>query len=145
MPTFSELPDDFDFDSAWKKLNATQKKFVLNRHKHKSKKKTADAIGVPVGTVYNYPEEVTWCVHALMEDQLEVVKSEIRDMATDAVRQLPNLMEQDSDKSTKLASVRYVLDQVLGKATQSSEVKMNAKLEGININITGAGEEPDVE
>ena len=145
MPADANVPDDFSFEAAWKTLNENQRRYVLNRHKHKSKKETAEALGIPKGTAYGYPDKVDWCVQAMIEDQLDAVRSQLRELAIEAAGELPGLVSDAEDESTKLRAIQYVLDQTLGKAKETQQVDMNAKVEGININITDEGEEPEVE
>lgn len=136
---------DFDFNEAWRKLTTAQKRYVRERPEHQSKKATADALGMSAHTVYGWPDYVEEVAGQLIQHEIEAGQSELRSNLMQAVQTIAETMAKADSEHARLDAARYIADQVLGKATQSQKVEMNAQVEGINVSITGDGADPDIE
>lgn len=135
------LQDDgqMTFDQAWESLSQTQKKFVLAMQDCSTKKEAAEQVGVAQRTTYAWPDEVDFCIDRLIDHQLDAVRTELRQLALDAVGELPDLVASD-DESTKLQAVKYVLDQAIGKAKQTQQVEQK-QIGSVNVTVKNGDSE----
>jgi len=124
---------DMEFQQAWESLNRLQKQFVLAMQDARTKKEAAEEVGVAQHTTYRWPKAVDVCIDKMLDHQLDAIRAELRELALEALGELPSLVKSD-DETVKLSTVKYVLDQAIGKAKQTQEVEQK-QIGEINVNV----------
>jgi len=126
---------EMTFEEAWESLNNLQKKFVLKMQECGSKVDAAKELGIKARTTYKWPNTVNYCIDHLIDHQLDALRSDIRNLAMNALNQMPELIDSD-DEHIKLQAAKYLIDHTIGKATQHQTVEQES-VESINISIKG--------
>jgi len=127
---------EMTFDAAWESLTQKQKRFVMARQEHATKKEAAEAVGVAPRTTYSWPKEVDWCADKLIDHQLDAVRADLRKIARESMNELSDLASKSDDDRVRLQAIKYAIDQAIGKAKQTAEVE-NKQIGSINVNVKG--------
>jgi hypothetical protein len=134
MPDTAEVISSKRFQEIWQKMNHNMRRYAVARLEYSQKKEAAVSVGITAETVYRWPDFVEEAVAYLL---LEARNSAMDILESGVVRaamlKLEGMEVDDDDLQQKIAS--EVLDRVLGRATQRTELT-GADGDGLNIHVT---------
>lgn len=109
------------FESLWRKLTRTQRRFISRYHEFRSKKDCAEAVGVQANTVYGWPDYV-WKAAELYDDHMAgAALVTLQDSITKAA--LVKAAGLDSkDERIQQMTATEILDRYFGKPKQTTEM-----------------------
>ena len=102
----------------FQRLTKDQMRYVVAMQNCKSKKDAAEELGIPVGTIYNWPEYVNEAVELLARDIVEFARQLRRKALAEAVAVQIKGLESD-DERVRQAAAKEIIEAELGKATQA--------------------------
>jgi hypothetical protein len=102
----------------FQRLTKDQMRYVVAMQNCKSKKDAAEELGIPVGTIYNWPEYVNEAVELLARDIVEFARQLRRKALAEAVAVQIKGLESD-DERVRQAAAKEIFEAELGKATQA--------------------------
>jgi transposase-like protein len=120
----------WSIETLWPSLTATQKRYVTVAHRYETVADAAREIGVVPQTVYNWGPRVKAAV-ALFGDQVaQVALMELEDVLVEAAQvKVQEIRSPGSTKKLQQDAASEVLDRVLGRPLQSSQVAFKGEVE----------------
>ena len=109
------------FPEQWANLNRNQRRFVIAMLDSATKKEAAEAIGIMPDTAYHWNGDVDAIIAAIEADRQAAALGILANQAPMAAMVKVSGLESGSE-SVRQAAATEILDRVLGKPTQRSEV-----------------------
>ncbi len=109
----------------FKRCTPTQIQWIMARTTAKSDTAAAKEIGIPVSTVYGWPQYVFDALHEVLEDQAAAAQTILRDAAIKAAKVKVSGLKSKNAK-VQHDSATEILDRVLGKPTQNVNANVTA-------------------
>lgn len=122
----------------WAQLTRNQRRFVIAMQEHTTKKDAALAIGLEADTVYRWNGIVDDAIELLSQDITTAAYAIIESYGVKAAMVKATGLDSDRE-NTRQYSATEILDRVLGKPTQRSELT-GADGEELNIRFTWVGD-----
>lgn len=116
-----ELSKVENFQTAWRKLSPTQKRFAVAMLDYPTKKEAAEAIGLSPQTVYNWNGSIDTVVSIMQENAALSALSIILASTNKAAMVKAAGLDSDNEKIAQDAASE-ILDRSLGKPTQRNEI-----------------------
>jgi len=133
------MPEKQDFSGLLKTLTTDQLRFVGKRMEHNSDKEAADAMGIPVDTVYGWANKaaVNEAVKRACMDGVELGRERLRRMIQKALDVVTDEMESAQPDSHRYSAALQVLDRVGLSAIKQTHIEGPGEGGAIVIHHTG--------
>lgn len=116
-------------ENLWPTLSVSQKKFVIEAQGLESIAEAARNVGLVPQTVYNWGWKVKAAVHLFADQAAHVALMELEDAVIEAAQvKVQEIREPGSTKRSQQDAASEVLDRVLGRPIQSSQVALKGEV-----------------
>lgn len=110
-----------DFEELWSELNHNQRRFVVQMGDSRTKKDAAESLGLVIGTVYQWGDEVDKAVELYQDNIAEAARGILADNVAKAALIKIAGLDSDDEKIRQLSSSE-ILDRHFGKAMQPTDI-----------------------
>ena len=131
-----KLPDGDRFTKIWQSLRPLQKDFVVAMQTATSKKEAAEQVSMNYRTQYqwNNRDDVEEAIELLKTHSYEAAITELRDSAFTAVRQLVEMLEDDSlRQDVRLQVIKEVIKRTIADSALPSDQQSSDHNISINV------------
>lgn len=108
-------------DGLWSQLSRNQQRFCVAMLECPTKKDGAEAIGLDPRTVYRWPEIVDQVIEYLINDAAQSAYDILEQSVVKAAQIKRTGLDSDDEKTRQSVSTE-ILDRILGRATQHTEI-----------------------
>ena len=110
-----------DFSSIWSALSYNQRRYAVAMLECATKAEAASLVGLEADTVYRWPDEVDRAVVLLQSQAAGTAVDMLASAVSKAVMVKIAGLDSDDEKISQ-ASATEIIDRVIGRATQHSEI-----------------------
>ena len=119
----------YTIESIWPKLTLNQKAFVVAAQRAESMAEAARNVGLVPQTVYNWGLKVRAAVRLFADQAAHIALLELEDAVIEAAQvKVQEIREPGSTKRSQQDAASEVLDRVLGRPIQSSQVALKGEV-----------------
>lgn len=117
-------------EKVWPKLSLSQKRVVIAAQRVESLAEAARQVGIQPQTVYNWGATIKTAIHLFADQAARAAHMELEDAVVEAAQlKVQELREPGTTEKPQQDVASEILDRVLGKPVQSSQVAFKGEVE----------------